>query len=105
MIQLTQRKSKVQNNLQSLANEAQFLVLTRSSAKELFEQTQENLESDQCVDWMIEQFRGNIIIDGSNPFEENTWERLEFVEQSLFLDVNGLCTRCNVIGKVLYTLC
>ena len=104
MIQLTQRKSKVQNNLQSLANEAQFLVLTRSSAAELFEQTQENLESNQCVDWMIEQFRGNIIIDGSNAFEENTWKKLKFVGQNLFLDVNGLCTRCNIIGKVLYTM-
>ena len=98
MIQLTQRKSKVQNNLQSLANEGQFLVLNRSSAKELFEQSQENLEPDQNLDWMLEQFRGNIVVDGCNPYEENDWKKLEIVGQNLILDVNGLCTRCNVIG-------
>ena len=98
MIQLTQRKSKVQNNLQSLANEGQFLVLNRSSAKELFEQSQENLEPDQNIDWMLEQFRGNIVVDGCNPYEENDWKKLEIVGQNLILDVNGLCTRCNVIG-------
>ena len=98
MIQLTQRKSKVQNNLQSLANEGQFLVLNRSSAKELFEQSQENLEPDQSLDWMLEQFRGNIVVDGCNPYEENDWKKLEIVGQNLILDVNGLCTRCNVIG-------
>ena len=98
MIQLTQRKSKVQNNLQSLANEGQFLVLNRSSAKELFEQSQENLEPDQNLDWMLEQFRGNIVVDGCNPYEENDWKKLEIVGLNLILDVNGLCTRCNVIG-------
>ena len=98
LIQLTQRKSKVQNNLQSLANEGQFLVLNRSSAKELFEQSQENLEPDQNLDWMLEQFRGNIVVDGCNPYEENDWKKLEIVGQNLILDVNGLCTRCNVIG-------
>ena len=98
MIQLTQRKSKVQNNLQSLANEGQFLVLNRSSAKELYEQSQENLEPDQNLDWMLEQFRGNIVVDGCNPYEENDWKKLEIVGQNLILDVNGLCTRCNVIG-------
>ena len=98
MIQLTQRKSKVLNNLQSLANEGQFLVLNRSSAKELFEQSQENLEPDQNLDWMLEQFRGNIVVDGCNPYEENDWKKLEIVGQNLILDVNGLCTRCNVIG-------
>ena len=98
MIQLTQRKSKVQYNLQSLANEGQFLVLNRSSAKELFELSQENLEPDQNLDWMLEQFCGNIVVDGCNPYEENDWKKLEIVGQNLILDVNGLCTRCNVIG-------
>ena len=98
MIQVTQRKSKVQNNLQSLANEGQFLVLNRSSVKELFQQSHENLEPDQNIDWMLEQFRGNIVVDGCNPYEENDWKRLNIVGQNLILDVNGLCTRCNVIG-------
>ena len=98
MIHLIQRKSKVQNNLQSLANEAQFLVLNRSSGKKLFEKSQNNLESDQNVDWMLQQFRGNIVIDGCNPYEENDWKLIKIVGQNLTLDVNGLCTRCNIIG-------
>ena len=72
--------------------------MNRSSAKELFEQSQENLEPDQNLDWMLEQFRGNIVVDGCNPYEENDWKKLEIVGQNLILDVNGLCTRCNVIG-------
>ena len=98
MIQLIQRRSKVQNNLQSLANEAQFLVLNRSSAQKLFEKSQNNLEPEQNVDWMLQQFRGNIVIDGCNPYEENDWKLIEIVSQNLTLDVIGLCTRCNVIG-------
>ena len=98
MIHLIQRKSKVQNNLQSLANEAQFLVLNRSSGQKLFEKSQNNLESDQNVDWMLQQFRGNIVIDGCNPYEENDWKMMKIVGQNLTLDVKGLCTRCNVIG-------
>ena len=98
MIQLIQRRSKLQNNLQSLANEAQFLVLNRSSAQKLFKKSRNNLEPDQNVDWMLQQFRGNIVIDGCNPYEENDWELIEIVGQNLTLDVKGLCTRCNVIG-------
>ena len=109
LIQVTQRKSKkVQNNLQSLANEAQFLVLNRSSAQSLFKETQENLEQNQNIDWILEQFRGNLVLDGCDPYDENVWKQIQIpvktstgktaVESILNLEVHGLCTRCNVIG-------
>ena len=108
LIQVTQRKSKkVQNNLQSLANEAQFLVLNRSSAQSLFEESQENLEQNQNTDWILEQFRGNLVLDGCDPYDENVWKQIQIpvttrttsaVESNLNLEVHGLCTRCNVIG-------
>lgn len=109
LIQVTQRKSKkVQNNLQSLANEAQFLVLNRSSAQSLFEESEENLEKNQNIDWILEQFRGNLVLDGCDPYDENVWKQIQIpvttttttsaVESNLNLEVHGLCTRCNVIG-------
>ena len=111
LIQVTQRKSKkAQNNLQSLANEAQFLVLNRSSAQGLFEEIQENLEQNQNIDWILEQFRGNLVLDGCDPYDENVWKQIQIpvttttsagetvVELNLNLEVHGLCTRCNVIG-------
>ncbi len=30
-------------------------------------------------DWLVEQFRGNVIVDGVNPFEEDQWKTLEVV--------------------------
>ena len=74
-------------------------------------ESRENLEQDQNADWVLEQFRGNIIIDGCNSYEEYDWKRIEIpvtklvdqtvVKSNLMLEVNGLCTRCNVIGKAL----
>ena len=100
LIQVTQRKSKkVQNNLQSLANEAQFLVLNRSSAQSLFEESQENLEQNQNIDWILEQFRGNLVLDGCDPYDENVWKQIQIpvktsaeetaVESNLNLEVHG----------------
>ena len=75
------------------------MILNRSSAESLRSETAENLEPGQDTDWMIEQFRGNIVIDGLKPYEENDWLRIE-IGGSLSLEISGLCTRCNIIGNM-----
>ena len=91
LIQLSSRKSKkVKQNLQSLANEAQFLILNRNSAQDICNEWQD-------LDWMLEQFRGNIVIDNCEPYEEENWASIQ-IGDNLSLEVIGPCTRCNIIG-------
>lgn len=93
LVRLTHRSSKeTTKKLQSFANEAQFLVLNRSSALKL----QENMMQEENTDWLLEQFRGNIVLEGGNPFEEDAWKHLQIGD--VILDVIGPCTRCNIIG-------
>ena len=92
LIQLSSRKSKKpKQNLQSLANEAQFLILNRNSAQDLRNESQD-------LDWMLEQFRGNIVIDNCEAYAEETWKTIQIGNLDLSLEVIGPCTRCNIIG-------
>ena len=100
------------NALKSFANEGQFLILNLNSAKELekhlpedaFEDTFITNNLNEChqsrTDWIIEQFRGNIVIDGPKPFDEENWESIKIKSNNdcITLDVQGMCTRCNVIS-------
>ena len=93
LIQLSSRNSKKAGkpNLQSLANEAQFLILNRNSAQDLLINAYEDL------DWLLEQFRGNIVIDNCEAYEEDIWKSIQ-IGNGLSLEVIGPCTRCNIIG-------
>lgn len=96
LIQVTQRNSKTKMGLQSLANEAQFLILNKTSAQELHDKS-ETLDAEQDVDWMIEQFRGNIVLEGGQAYEEDHWNQI-CITDKIIIDVIGPCTRCNIIG-------
>ena len=86
---MSQRTSRHgNNNLQSLANEAQFLILNKSSGQELYDKVSENLEVDQKVDWILEQFRGNLIVDGCQPGEESEWTQIQ-IGSDLTLEILG----------------
>ena len=95
LVKLEDRKPKKEGlKLQSFANEAQFLVLNRASAQDLHSQSQ--LDGEQDVDWMLEQFRGNLVIDNCHQYEEDNWTCICI--NDLTLNVMGPCTRCNIIS-------
>ena len=102
-----------QNTLKSFANEGQFLVLNLNSAKELERHLPETAYEDAFVnnnlighhqsriEWIIEQFRGNIVISGIKAFEEENMRsiRIDREQEDCFtLDIDRMCTRCNVIS-------
>ena len=93
LIKLMDRKS----SLQSLANEAQFLCLNRSSAGDLMKQIQNSLEPHHDLNWIIEQFRGNLVFDGFSAYSEELWKTIQ-IGREVILQSNGPCTRCNVIS-------
>ena len=75
MIKLLDRKSS--QKLQSLANEAPFLCLSKTSAKNLHDQIQSTLNPDQNVEWLLEQFRGNLVFEGFQPYSEENWKSIK----------------------------
>ena len=52
---------------------------------------------NEDLDWLLEQFRGNIVIDNCEAYEEDTWKSIQ-IGKDLSLEVIGPCTRCNIIG-------
>ena len=118
LIKRVQRKStnmrhdNLPKNLKSFANESQFLILNYESAKELEKNlpidaledlTFDGNEIQSRCDWIVEQFRGNIVIRGIAPFEEEKWKSIRIksdgeAKDSVTFEVHGLCTRCNVIS-------
>ena len=39
-------------------------------------------------DWLVEQFRGNLVVDGVQPFEEDEWKYLHVAGD------DAVCFRC-----------
>ena len=66
------------------------MILNRNSAQDLQNESQD-------LDWMLEQFRGNIVIDNCEAYAEETWKSIQ-IGKDLSLEVIGPCTRCNIIG-------
>ena len=59
-------------------------------------------EQNCRYNWIIEQFRGNLVIRGVKAFEEEKWKHVRIKDISdgswINFKVNGLCNRCNVIS-------
>ena len=118
LVKLVNRRQKkahigneIHSKLKSFANEGQFLILNLNSAKELKENMPNNYndeakesktkDSHSCYDWIIEQFRGNIVISGAKAFEEEKWKNVRIKDSDgswINFNVIGLCNRCNVIS-------
>ncbi|XP_073830105.1 molybdenum cofactor sulfurase [Musca autumnalis] len=76
----------------SLANQAQFLLINRSSVQWLAQKVTSEREPLQNT---IDRFRANFIIETSSPFEENDIETLVIGDTAF--SVEGFCTRCQMI--------
>ncbi|XP_014396073.1 PREDICTED: molybdenum cofactor sulfurase, partial [Myotis brandtii] len=83
----------------SLVNEAQYLLINRSSVLELQQQLNASDESGReelfPMRELISRFRANIITSGASAFEEEKWEEISI--GSLHFQVLGPCHRCQMI--------
>ncbi|KAG8521657.1 Molybdenum cofactor sulfurase [Galemys pyrenaicus] len=83
----------------SLVNEAQYLLINRSSVLELQRQlnicNENGKEELFSVEDLIPRFRANIITNGTKPFEEEKWD--EIAIGSIRFQVVGPCHRCQMI--------
>ncbi|XP_037364538.1 LOW QUALITY PROTEIN: molybdenum cofactor sulfurase [Talpa occidentalis] len=83
----------------SLVNEAQYLLINRSSVLELQQQLnvsgENGMEELFPVKDLIPRFRANIITNGTRPFEEEKWDEISI--GSMRFQVVGPCHRCQMI--------
>ncbi|MXQ79872.1 hypothetical protein E5288_WYG007232 [Bos mutus] len=83
----------------SLVNEAQYLLINRSSILELQQQLSTSCENGKeelfPMNNLISRFRANIITNGTRAFEEEKWDEISI--GSLRFQVLGPCHRCQMI--------
>ncbi|KAJ7313878.1 hypothetical protein JRQ81_005651 [Phrynocephalus forsythii] len=79
----------------SLVNEAQYLLVNRTSILKLKDEVAARLGEPLLMEELIGRFRANIVVSTNEPFEEDLWE--EIVVGTLPFKVMGPCHRCLVI--------
>ena len=87
LIRLLERRSRNGQRL-SLSNAGQYLVLNRSSAEKLCDELD--------TDWVLGQFRGNIVLDGCPANSEAVWDEIVLGDSVRLRKVRN-CTRCGMI--------
>ncbi|XP_014095343.3 molybdenum cofactor sulfurase 3 [Bactrocera oleae] len=76
----------------SLANQAQFLLVNRASVRWLANKVETEKEP---LDYTVDRFRANLILETASPFEENSFEEISI--GGVDFKVDGFCTRCQMI--------
>lgn len=82
-----QRSSSKHQQKLSLVNQAQFLLVNRSSVR--------SLQFEESLDDTVDRFRANIIIDTGLAFEELNFKLLSIGKVQF--QVEGPCQRCDMI--------
>jgi len=81
----------------ALANEAQFLMISRSSAEHL----RRAMVGDRlAIDDVIGRFRCNFVVSGTEVFVEESWKRLTATLETgecVEFACAGLCNRCSMV--------
>ncbi|XP_053477086.1 molybdenum cofactor sulfurase isoform X1 [Ictalurus furcatus] len=85
----------------SLVNEAQFLLINRASVAFLLSRIINRQDSsNNCTSFdmlqLINRFRANLVISGSEPFEEEDWTGVKI--EGTHFQMAGKCSRCQMIG-------
>lgn len=78
----------------ALANQAQFLLINKSSVEWLMDQV-ESWDYEEDVENVIDRFRGNFIVENVEALAENHWKQLKIGKNAF--NIQGLCTRCQMI--------
>uniref|UniRef100_A0A5S6Q7F6 Molybdenum cofactor sulfurase n=2 Tax=Trichuris muris TaxID=70415 RepID=A0A5S6Q7F6_TRIMR len=79
-----------------LTNQAQYLLLNRASIRRLLEEMQRDTCCRLNEEDLIARFRANLVIQGAEPFEEETWNQVRI--GSVLFNCVGRCQRCAVIA-------
>lgn len=82
--QLSRRVKEYQDVPMSFADGYPFLLINEASVQELQRRCPASIK--------LEQFRGNLIITGAKPFEEDTWKTIQIGDVVFTLD--RPCSRC-----------
>lgn len=99
--EVKQRGDKGSKSL-SLANESQFLLVTRESVSELLNSvnqeqplTSSSLVTELHVETLAKRFRANLIVAGGEAFEEDYWKTVKIGH--LVFESKGKCSRCQMV--------
>lgn len=80
----------------TLSNEAQFLLINYTSVEWLASKVEEWFDVDgNDIDGIVDRFRGNLIIETSEPLEENDFQNFKIGPTQF--RISGQCTRCQMI--------
>ncbi|BFZ22694.1 hypothetical protein BsWGS_25733 [Bradybaena similaris] len=92
----------------SMANESQLLLMSRTSVRELQKKMVEikdvndaddtrvpTAPADISEDNLVLRFRGNLVIDGGKPFDEEEWSSIRVGKHTVVCQ--GACSRCQMI--------
>lgn len=82
----------------SLANESQYLVIHRPSVRSLLREINNRGLEELTEDELVERFRGNLVTDGGEAYEEDSWSTLTI--NGTALKVQGCCRRCQMVCVV-----
>lgn len=72
---MQKKKKEGDKKFLSLSNQAQFLLINRTTVKWLRDQIKDPTFTDG-LDQLTNRFRGNLIIDTEHPLVEREWDRL-----------------------------
>lgn len=72
---MQRKKKEEEKKLLSLSNQAQFLLINRTTVKWLRDQIKDPTFTDD-LDQLTNRFRGNLMIDTEHALVEREWERL-----------------------------
>jgi molybdenum cofactor sulfurtransferase len=98
-LRLLRSVGRASTTTSSLANDGQFLILNSASAKFLGQRLGERPEPSHAddLDWILRQFRGNLVVDGPPAFSEDKWNTLH-VGPQVVLERHRTCKRCSMIS-------
>ncbi|XP_027207990.2 molybdenum cofactor sulfurase isoform X1 [Penaeus vannamei] len=82
----------------SFANESQYLVIHRASVRKLLQDISEKGLAKLTEEELVSRFRANLVLDGGEPYEEDSWE--ELLLGKLRFKVQGGCNRCQMVGVI-----
>lgn len=89
------QKNSPQKDL-SLANQAQFLVVNYKSVEWLSSKIHDWGDTKaESINATIDRFRGNLLIETAEAFDENNFKSIKIGDVKLSAD--GFCTRCQMI--------
>ncbi|MPC12250.1 Molybdenum cofactor sulfurase [Portunus trituberculatus] len=82
----------------SLANESQYLIIHRPSVRSLLREIKSRGLEELTEDELVKRFRGNLVTDGGEAYEEDSWDTLTI--NGTTLQVQGCCRRCQMVCVV-----